>query len=368
MLSFVERYTLDVMHTGRQNVEIDRFVTHLINDTVRLVSIDTQSNSITNDLHSTSLSSLSDNVLHVHSSLTTRMFDQSRHERNTNVRVTFNNQNNFQLTAKICSLYGSYFINRSCPIANNVDASLLTLRTTNDPMIDTYLNDHQIKSINEFSLHRTFDDSRPSPYYGIVNRLTIDSNGVGHLFVDRNKTNMNNIQYDSIRQYNAIKLYTDKHREYLDARIQSYSDDDEWILTDFLAAQTMTTIRLPCEYVRQAIDNVAQFSMNTMKFAPIDRACEIRSMSNDRCQPYSETNDQDELLDFIRDQLCHYTWPIDEYIGIHGQRAWRALKLAADISNFAQDFIINYHRDIDWLSSSCQLGSFSQRTHRVRQQ
>ncbi|CAF4411544.1 unnamed protein product, partial [Rotaria sp. Silwood2] len=45
--------------------------------------------------------------------------------------------------------------------------------------------------------------------------------------------------------------------------------------------------------------------------------------------------------------------------------SWRALKLASDISNFDNGFMLNYHNDLDWISSDNNYGSFNQRTYLV---
>ena len=77
---------------------------------------------------------------------------------------------------------------------------------------------------------------------------------------------------------------------------------------------------------------------------------------------YFDNNDDQELLEFIQNEVHNYQWPLKEYIGIQGQRAWRGLKLAADITNLNHDFISYYHSDLDWIAVDDNYGSFNQRT------
>ncbi len=78
---------------------------------------------------------------------------------------------------------------------------------------------------------------------------------------------------------------------------------------------------------------------------------------------FQNDDNQKELLEFIQNQITNSQWPLEEYIGHKGQRAWRALKLAADISELDDEFMLNYHHDFDWISSNDNFGSFNERNY-----
>ncbi len=109
------------------------------------------------------------------------------------------------------------------------------------------------------------------------------------------------------------------------------------------------------------IDNMDQ----SIRFAPKDKSNEIKNPFIEKRVSYFQNDDQQQLITFIQNQISNHQWPLQEYIGIKGQRAWRALKLAADISNLDSGFMLNYHNDLDWISTEDDLGSFGERTYLI---
>jgi hypothetical protein len=107
------------------------------------------------------------------------------------------------------------------------------------------------------------------------------------------------------------------------------------------------------------INEKVNFYHETIKFAPKDQSNEVKNTIIEKPIPYYRN---DNKLKFIQNEIKNHQWPLQEYIGIKGQRSWRALKLAADISNLDDGFILNYHNDFDWISTDKNLGSFSERT------
>ncbi|CAF3529113.1 unnamed protein product [Adineta steineri] len=98
-------------------------------------------------------------------------------------------------------------------------------------------------------------------------------------------------------------------------------------------------------------------------FSPKDKSNEVKNTRNETF--YSGKIDQEKLFTFIQNEINNSQWPLHEYIGMKGQRAWRALKLAADISNFNNEFTLNYHHDFDWISNEYDLGSFNERNYLI---
>jgi hypothetical protein len=107
------------------------------------------------------------------------------------------------------------------------------------------------------------------------------------------------------------------------------------------------------------------FFHESIKFAPKDKNNEIKNPFIEKRVSYFQNDDQQQLITFIHNQISNHQWPLQEYIGIKGQRAWRALKLAADISNLDSGFMLNYHNDLDWISTEDDLGSFGERTYLI---
>jgi hypothetical protein len=113
------------------------------------------------------------------------------------------------------------------------------------------------------------------------------------------------------------------------------------------------------------------FFHESIKFAQKDASNEVKNILIDKPISSFQNDDdyqqqQQQLIKFIRNQINNHQWPLQEYIGFQGQRAWRALKLAADISNLDNEFMLNYHNDLDWMSTDDNFGSFSERTYLIQ--
>lgn len=68
---------------------------------------------------------------------------------------------------------------------------------------------------------------------------------------------------------------------------------------------------------------------------------------HNQCSTYLDPADQIRLLTFVQNHINNQQWPLVEYVGFHRDQLWRAFRLAADISNFSEDFLFNYHEKID---------------------
>jgi len=127
--------------------------------------------------------------------------------------------------------------------------------------------------------------------------------------------------------------------------------------------------------ITKRIDNVPSQSIplnkkdnffhETIKFAQKDASNEVKNILIDKQISSFQNDNQQQLLQFIQNQINNHQWPLQEYIGLKGHRAWRALKLAADISNLDSDFMLNYHNNLDWISTDDNLGSFGERTYLI---
>ncbi|CAF3551851.1 unnamed protein product [Rotaria sordida] len=114
------------------------------------------------------------------------------------------------------------------------------------------------------------------------------------------------------------------------------------------------------------IDKQENFFHETIQITHEDKCNEIKNFIIEKKFSYFQNNnEQKQLIKFIQNEINNYQWPLHEYIGIQGQRSWHALKLAIDISNFDNEFILNYHNDFDWISIDNNYGSFNQRTYLI---
>ncbi len=103
------------------------------------------------------------------------------------------------------------------------------------------------------------------------------------------------------------------------------------------------------------------FFHETIRFAQKDASNEVKDVLINKRIAYFPNADQQKLLQFLQNHLHHHQWPLSEYIGVQGYRAWRAFKLAADISCLDQELTSNYHQDLDWLQADDDFGSFHER-------
>lgn len=113
-------------------------------------------------------------------------------------------------------------------------------------------------------------------------------------------------------------------------------------------------------------DKKDNFNHESIKFTQKDAMNEVKTLLFNKQISSSNNPNQEQLLKFIQNQINNHQWPLQEYIGFKGHRAWRALKLAADISCLNSNFMVNYHHDLDWISTDNNFGSFGERTYLIR--
>lgn len=265
-LNSIETFTLDVMNSAREIVEIDRFVTNLMDESLNIFQRKSSFDSTKIDLNSSPLSPVFEEIL---------LTDSSSSTTRTSPKLIINNTNNNALESdtnqiisierKFLSLIGSYFINSPS---------------------QTKTNDHlPSKSI---------------------------------LLSDSTKKLTNNSTDNYLNNFTSSTINTNK----------------------------------------------TNFFHESIRFAPKDASNEVRNLLiNKPISHFQNEDNQKELLEFIQNQITNSQWPLEEYIGHKGQRAWRALKLAADISELDDEFMLNYHHDFDWISSNDNFGSFNERNY-----
>ncbi|CAF1119049.1 unnamed protein product [Adineta ricciae] len=242
---------------------------------------------------------------------------------------------------KFLSSNGFYFIN---PPNNSID-----------PSISAYLYSNRSRFLSQFTLHHQSHTS-PTSFSGFVKDFTIDDSGIGHLSCNLKQT-------DRLKLSTKIKLYTDDHREFLLANVQSYTiDSHAQQLHLFLDQFTLPNITKP-----SALKQTHDAFHESLYLAPQDKCNDVKiSIASNQTSPFS-IDDQNQLLTFIQSELIHQTWPAQEYLGIKQQRTWRAFQLAAEVSSFDSRLALNYHHDVDWISTDYDLGSFDERTHTIQQ-
>lgn len=149
---------------------------------------------------------------------------------------------------------------------------------------------------------------------------------------------------------------------------------DEILLTD----SSPSSIRNNNAYDSKILSSIGSYFINnpkpivftdkrdpTIRFAQCDASSDAQLVSyHEKLSLLSNTHYQ-ELLRFLSNQIANQQWSLNEYIGCKGQRAWRAMKLAADISNLDSNLTLNYHQIFDWLPLDNNLGSFNQRTYLI---
>ncbi|CAF1644920.1 unnamed protein product [Rotaria magnacalcarata] len=362
-LNLIEAFTHEIINSGLEIFEIDRFISNIMDETLQRIQL----NSIKSDSSSSSSSSSSsvyEDAFVTDSSSRTTLSQVITKDINTNAFVTSNSESELirlekPIERKILSTHGSYFINSPNTIKHTdsfISQSNSLPITSIDPIIYTNL-----RSINEFSFHQQCDSFAPS-YRGVIKELTIDNIGIGHLHIDLTKTNIISNKDNILKlNNNKIKLYKNNHVEFLLANIKSYNiymaEQELYLCLDnFKLRHDSSKINM------QQFDEKENYFYESIKFAQKDESSEINNSVTDNNLLYLQNNDEKNLLEFIQNEIHNHQWPLHEYIGVQGQRAWRALKLAADISNFDDGFMLNYHNDLDWISTDNNYGSFNQRT------
>lgn len=250
---------------------------------------------------------------------------------------------------KIFSIYGSYFIN---------SPSIIKPYTSCKNSIDFILMNY-LKTINEFSLHKDLH-SVTSFYQGSIEKLFIDKMNTLEVFIDLAKTNIESNEENILKTNNKIKLYRNNHVEFLLANIKSYNiDTNKQEL--YLSLDSLKLIDINKQ--NKSINKEEDFFFDQcIKYAQKDKSSEIRSVVIEKDTSYMENNEKQILINFVQNEIQNHQWPLQEYIGINGHRAWRALKLSADISNFDDSFMLNYHQNFDWIPTDNDYGSFTQRS------
>ncbi|CAF2115260.1 unnamed protein product [Rotaria magnacalcarata] len=362
-LNLIEAFTHEIINSGLEIFEIDRFISNIMDETLQRIQL----NSIKSDSSSSSSSSSSsvyEDAFVTDSSSRTTLSQVITKDINTNAFVTSNSESELirlekPIERKILSTHGSYFINSPNTIKHTdsfISQSNSLPITSIDPIIYTNL-----RSINEFSFHQQCDSFAPS-YRGVIKELTIDNIGIGHLHIDLTKTNIISNKDNILKlNNNKIKLYKNNHVEFLLANIKSYNiymaEQELYLCLDnFKLRHDSSKINM------QQFDEKENYFYESIKFAQKDESSEINNSVTDNNLLYLQNNNEKNLLEFIQNEIHNHQWPLHEYIGVQGQRAWRALKLAADISNFDDGFMLNYHNDLDWISTDNNYGSFNQRT------
>ncbi|CAM4805667.1 unnamed protein product [Rotaria magnacalcarata] len=362
-LNLIEAFTHEIINSGLEIFEIDRFISNIMDETLQRIQL----NSIKSDSSSSSSSSSSsvyEDAFVTDSSSRTTLSQVITKDINTNAFVTSNSESELirlekPIERKILSTHGSYFINSPNTIKHTdsfISQSNSLPITSIDPIIYTNL-----RSINEFSFHQQCDSFAPS-YRGVIKELTIDNIGIGHLHIDLTKTNIISNKDNILKlNNNKIKLYKNNHVEFLLANIKSYNiymaEQELYLCLDNLKLRHDSS-----KINMQQFDEKENYFYESIKFAQKDESSEINNSVTDNNLLYLQNNDEKNLLEFIQNEIHNHQWPLHEYIGVQGQRAWRALKLAADISNFDDGFMLNYHNDLDWISTDNNYGSFNQRT------
>jgi hypothetical protein len=214
--------------------------------------------------------------------------------------------------------------------------------------IDRFISNLMDESLNIFqtnsSLDSTKSDLNSSPLSPIFEEILLtDSSSITSLKLITNNTNNNAfISLDSeIKILSIIGSYF----------INPPSTFDHSKLPDKSSTMNIKQISKKNNFFHESIKDAS----NDVKNIFIDKR--ISSFQND---------DQQQLIKFIQNQINNHQWPLQEYIGLKGYRAWRALKLAADISNFDSEFMLNYHNDLDWISTDENFGSFGERTYLIQ--
>jgi hypothetical protein len=344
------------MNSAREIFEIDDFISNLMDESLHLAQANGSLGSTKSDLSSSPLSPGFDEILLTDSSRTaTTTFPKLiTHDENNNALISSHIETSLTeeedlekpIERKILSLIGSYFIN-------------------SPDIIKHIVTQNHLKSINEFSLHQQLDSLSPS-FHGLIKTLIIDDMDIGELFIDLTKTNISSKQPDILNQYKKLKLYANNHLQSLLADVKSYTFDldkqelhfhlDNFKLSDIPKLDKPAIINPKQMYDK---DN---FVPESIKFAQKNQSNQVKNTIIEKRTSYFQNDDQQQLLKFIQNQINNHQWPLQEYIGIKGQRSWRALKLASDISNYDDGFMLNYHNDLDWISTDENFGSFGERT------
>lgn len=113
--------------------------------------------------------------------------------------------------------------------------------------------------------------------------------------------------------------------------------------------------------------NRPNFFHETIRFARKDASNEVRNLLINQRTFQGQHGHQQHLLELIQNEIVsHHPWPLEEYIGWKGHRAWHALKLAGEISHLDDGLLCNYHREFDWSFFDPNLGSFAQRSYVIQ--
>ena len=349
------------MFHGRTLFEADRFVTNLIDESIEVVQDQRAIEYKNVDLDGLEISiGVNDGRLTESSIIIEKTDDVfNTNESKTENILLLSEQSNGNRTfhrETILSSIGCYFINRSRDNRKYSSAELVH-----------YLQSNKSKIVDHFKIP---NHSNSFEYVGFIKKLVIDHDAThGHVQIDKTRNKSKIDQQYLIEAQPTITLYTDEDDEFLIGKIESFVSSSTSSLTHLRLSQlqkpqlseTLSILRDKIQFPR----NETIVDCESQRFAQKDQHTEINDLNPNRSSSRFYTNDQQRVLDFIQNQINNHDhqWPLIEYIGLNGHRAWRALKLASDISNFSEDLMLHYHRTTDWISDDNNLGSFSERTH-----
>jgi hypothetical protein len=220
--------------------------------------------------------------------------------------------------------------------------------------IDRFVTNLMNESLNIFQTNTSFDSSKidhnSSPLSPVFKEILSTDSSSSTTKISSKLINNNALEFDLKTKFlSLIGSYFINSPSQI--KTNDHSPSKSSSLSEFEKKFTSSTINT----------NKTNFFHESIKFAQKDASNEATNLLINKPISHFQNDNQQELLEFIQNQITNSQWPLEEYIGYKGQRAWRALKLAADISEFDIGFMLNYHHDFDWISSSDNFGSFNER-------
>ncbi|CAF0863014.1 unnamed protein product, partial [Didymodactylos carnosus] len=233
-----------------------------------------------------------------------------------------------------------------------------------------YLKANQLQSVNYFSVHEQY---HVTPLlFGRIGSMIVNDVGIGCVKLNVKNTNLflslTTMQqtYDQLKlildRDHLIKVYVGKSIEFLNGKVTAYTI----VPTTNTLCLSFKSLYMPKRQLEQSKSTCYDLNVKQLyeedigiKHDPIVDVC-FSDMKNDnklvgyvkngrqdksndanfafvkKRPTYLGEQERNELLDFIDAEIQSSKWPVKEYIGIKGHRAWRALKLAADISDWGK--------------------------------
>lgn len=112
--------------------------------------------------------------------------------------------------------------------------------------------------------------------------------------------------------------------------------------------------------------NLPDLFHETIKYARKDASNDVRNLLINQRTYQGQNIHAEQLLELIENEIVTHPWPLKEYLGLKGHRAWHALKFAGKISHLDDTLLRNYHREFDWIFFDPNLGSFAQRCYVIQ--